>query len=823
MNIHNILRISTALSALVVVCATVCRADETLPLSDAASSSAQISVTSTGCKIDFPQSGGYPSVFWKAPAIEGYNWSGHNYLAATPRNPTTEDVQFCVRLDDEINTPCEQTADTVHAGQTQTFLIPRSAPPGKHPTGEMLQSSTFVDLKHVSEFQLFLSAPKQPTSLELQSATLNPGGQSPVVPFDKPFLSPVFGDNMVLQRDAKDKLWGWTQPGTTISLKLAGKTYSAKADSSGKWTVSTNPLPAGGPYTIDISGPKSLALHNILMGDVWLCSGQSNMAFGVNQTANSKEAIADANYPNIRLFYDAPRTASSPKDTLILGKEATQQCWRVCSPDTVASTGWSGFPAVAYFFARHLNKSLNVPIGLIANPQGGMPIETFMSPESLKSFPEFKQQIAMLKSQHELYQVTPAVEAGLESWYKKNDPGIASSPSWASPRYDDSAWSPMTINQWWSPSWTPALAKFTGIIWYRTTFNAPARWVGQPLTLSLANITDCDTAYVNGVEVGRDFAGSHPYTVSRDVVVAGQNTISVRILDVHDSPGYYGLTSDLWISIKDSPDSKIMLSNPWKYEIGHTVADRSLLPAVVDPAKDSTPTLIYNATVAPLIPMAIKGVVWYQGEAQVAMAGEYRQLLKEMIFDYRSKFQSAQLPFYIVQLPSYGKGDTSIWSTYWAQMREAQLLTSQQVPNTGLAVTIDVGDPNNVHPTNKEPVGDRLALSAMANTYGQKLEYSGPMYQSMNVDGGAISVHFTHAEGLVAKGESLKGFMIAGSDNKFVPATAKIDGATVVVSSPEVPSPTQVRYAWEGYSECNLYNSDGLPTCPFRTDSLPLL
>jgi len=361
--------------------------------------------------------------------------------------------------------------------------------------------------------------------------------------------------------------------------------------------------------------------------------------------------------------------------------------------------------------------------------------------------------------------------------------------------------------------------------WLRIGFNAPTAWAGHDLSLNLGSFSDLDTVYVNGVEVGRWVVGVQKRTdaVPGNIVVGGRNLLAIRVLTGNLGPGVYGGVNDLSVSPENDSATKLTLGNlTWKYKVGQDLKDTSVQPpAIVDTSVPSGPTLIYNGIVAPLVPMAIKGIIWYQGESSTNNALLYRTLLPLLISDWRAKFESGSVPFLVVQLSSVGKGDTSVWSPYWAQLREAQLLTTENVSNTGLVVTSDIGDPTNVHYPDKQDLGSRLATSALAMAYGKKIEYEGPIYKSMKIESGSIRIFSTHTAGLKVKGDKQLDFTIAGGDNKLVPADAVIDGGSVVVSSPSVPNPVSVRYGWASYSIGNLYNGANLPASSFRTDSLP--
>ena len=468
---------------------------------------------------------------------------------------------------------------------------------------------------------------------------------------DKPYVSPIFSSNMVLQRKIPVPVWGWAQPGQKVTVSIEGRTAAATAGDDGKWIAKLQPLPVGGPYKMRIEGPQqTVTLENILVGDVWICSGQSNMEMGIGNVNDAQKEISEANNPQIRLYTVKKKVAYEPQTSLMRTDTDLMGQWSVCSPATVKTGGWGGFSAVAYFFGRKLQQDLKVPIGLIHTSWGGTIAEAWTSAEALQAMPDFK----------------------------------------------------------------PAVDKLT--------------------------------------------------------------------------------------TMKANPGSGKQDNNP------------------------NVVTVLYDGMIAPLIPYGIKGAIWYQGESNAGRAYQYRTLLPTMIRDWRTRWGEGDFPFFIVQLANFQKSSNVPADDAWAELREAQSMTARNLPNTGIAVTTDIGDAADIHPKNKQDVGKRLALSAEAIAYGQKVEYSGPAYKSMKAidHGGAIRLSFDHVGGgLVAKNDALTGFAIAGEDKKFVWAEAKIVGNSVVVSSVQVPHPVAVRYAWHTNPENSLYNKAGLPASSFRTDDWP--
>ena len=464
----------------------------------------------------------------------------------------------------------------------------------------------------------------------------------------KPFLHPLFASEMVLQRDAQDPIWGWTEPGKQVTVSMNGKSATTTADKDGKWMAKLGPFEAGGPFELTVSGPQEVKLTNVMVGDVWICSGQSNMEMSVPNCYDREHEIAAANYPNIRLFTVPHQIAYEPKTGFgVNPKQPDEAKWLVCTPQNIMVGEWGGFSAVAYFFGRDLHEHLKVPIGLICTSWGGTIAEAWTSGSALKQMSDFQdvdEKVQQAKSR--------------------------------------------------------------------------------------------------------------------------QNTSSGR-----------------------------PASNP------------------------NVPTVLYNGMIAPLEPLAIKGATWYQGEANAARAMQYRTLLPTMIRDWRSRFTGGDFPFFIVQLASFMAVDANPnGPQQWPELREAQALTAHTVGNSALTLAIDIGNTADIHPKNKQEVGARLALNARAIAYGEKIEYSGPVYRDMEVKENRIVLHFDHAKGGLVGG-GVHSFAIAGEDKNFVWATATIQGDSVVVFSPKVDHPVAVRYAWANNpDQANLYNKAGLPAVPFRTD-----
>lgn len=627
-------------------------------------------------------------------------------------------------------------------------------------------------------------------------------------------LPAMFSDNMVLQRDLKIPIWGTAPAGSSVTVRLQQQSKTTKANAEGKWRVHLAAMPAGGPHQLVIMSADTITFHNVMIGEVWLCSGQSNMEMPLvsnwAKVDNFENEVAAANFPELRLFI-----AKRAKSTKPLA-EVESAGWKVCDPASVKD-----FSATAYFFGRHLQQKLGVPVGLIQSAWGGTVVEAWTSGASLKTMPDIAGFVRALESTKRDSIFDPNIfEAKLAEWYAAlaaKDAATQGQRAWSSMEYDDFAWSSMSLPQKWERAGLPS---FDGLLWYRKTLTLPEAYAGQALTLELGPIDDYDWTFFNGVQIGATPSYNAPrrYRVPGELVRAGKNLIAIRVLDTGGDGGLYGKPGDLRL-MKDSTTS-IALAGEWRYKAGLTLPELPLPPNA--PTSPNRPTVLYNAMIAPLVPYALRGAIWYQGESNAGRAYQYRELFPLLIKDWRKQWQQGDFPFLFVQLANFRGVNAEPVEDDWAELREAQAMTLA-LPNTGMAVTIDIGDANDIHPGNKQEVGNRLALNARAKVYGEKLSYSGPIYQTMKLEGNRIRLFFDHAEaGLLVKGgEALKGFAIAGADKKFVWANAKIEGKTVVVSHANIAQPVAVRYAWSINPACNLYNQDGLPASPFRTDDWP--
>ncbi|MEK7474753.1 MAG: sialate O-acetylesterase [Candidatus Coatesbacteria bacterium] len=631
----------------------------------------------------------------------------------------------------------------------------------------------------------------------------------------KPFLHPLFCDHAVLQRDARVPIWGWAPKGTKVTVKFQSLETSTKADAKGRWQAVIGPFPAGGPYELEVaSATKTVKLSDLMLGDVWICSGQSNMEQGIGAAGNPEREIAAANYPGIRLFTVPKRIEFEPQETV-------DGSWAVCTPETIAKDGWGGFSAAAYYFGRRLHQDLKVPVGLIHTSWGGTIAEAWVSAGGLKPVGDFDKAVAGLGAEaKERRKGLGGYWPRMQKWYAESDPGSKGKLGWAAAALDLAEWKTMALPTKWEDAGLP---DFDGVVWFRLEVDLPAGWAGRAAILHLGPIDDRDTTWVNGKLVGHldMYNAPRDYEVPQGVLKAGKNEIAVRVLDTGGAGGLWGKPEDMTLEATgESAPGAVSLAGAWRYRVGVALGDVAPPPAA-DANNPHVVTVLYNGMVAPLIPFAIKGAIWYQGESNVGRAPQYRRLLAALIRDWRARFGVGDFGFYIVQLAGFGDPRPEAGDDSWAELREAQWLVSREVPATGLATAIDIGESKDIHPKNKQDVGARLALAAEALTYGMKVEASGPSFRGMKKEGAAIRIEFDHVGGglIAMDGKPLAGFSIAGADGKWAWGDARIDGETLVVSSPKVPDPVAVRYAWTAFMECNFYSKEGLPALPFRTDA----
>ncbi|WP_276500141.1 sialate O-acetylesterase [Terrimonas pollutisoli] len=635
-------------------------------------------------------------------------------------------------------------------------------------------------------------------------------------------LPKVFGDNMVLQRGIAIPVWGMAKPGSVVIAKLGTERISAKADKEGKWMLYFPKRKEGGPYELEIfesgKAQTTIKFKGILIGDVWLASGQSNMEWQVQQVQANKD-IANlihgdkslyeqsnttnkesnsANYSQIRFFMVEHDKKLSPQQDVLSGT------WKIC--DTVSVRNFS---AVAFYFARKIHNDQNVPIGIIQSTWGGTPIESWTSREMLLTSSISKAQAISNDTLSSNDFVNDSLNL-VRFWDIVYHPQNNTDKIIPVPDYNDADWTkiemPNVIKDF-------GIGHYEGMMWLRKKITLPESFTGKDLTLNIGHPEMNYSLYFNGEEICKTIWNSNPkqfYTIPAKLVKNGENTISLRIAMLWGGGGLNPPAENIYIS---DGSSKISLAGMWLYK-------KDIEPAIPKIRNyHYYPTVLFNAMINPLIPYGIKGFLWYQGEANDTAAYDYRKLFPMFIRDWRQRWKQGNLPFLYVQLANYKKRQSLPSESEWAELREAQTLTLLQ-PNTGMACIIDIGEADNIHPMNKQEVGRRLALIADKLVYKKNVIASGPLYKSFQKEGNRIRINFTNTGSRLSTkdGKEVTGFAIAGKNKQFYWATAMIKGNEIIVFSDRVDEPVAVRYAWADNPECNLINVEGLPAIPFRTD-----
>lgn len=618
-------------------------------------------------------------------------------------------------------------------------------------------------------------------------------------------LPQIINDHMVLQRHQPVPVWGWAKKNEKITVSFLHHTISTKADRNGEWKLELPQMNAGGPYEMTISGAKeTIVLRNILIGEVWICSGQSNMEWPLSSTIDAEKEIRQANYPFIRLFDVKHNIQYQPVDNL------NGEQWVECSPQTIP-----GFSAVAYFFGRHLHQELDVPVGLISSNWGGTNIETWTSKEAITQIEGFEKSTDELSSE-----AFEKAEAERKAKYDKilaefgdSKGGLVNGNAlWAAPELSIKSWKVMELPGLWEGK---GLEGMDGVVWFRKVVDIPAPLAHNGGKLHFGPIDDSDITWINGQKVGETknaYDQPRIYDIPPNVLQPGKNTIAVRVEDTGGGGGIYGKASEMYI---EADGDRVDIHGDWLYRVSPQG-----LKIGTSMSPNAHPTLLFNGMINPLIPFAFQGVIWYQGESNAGRAYQYRTLFPTMIQDWRNQWKR-DFPFLFVQLANFKAAMDEPGDSDWAELREAQLLTLN-LHKTGMAVIIDIGEADDIHPRNKQDVGTRLAISARKVAYDQDIVHSGPIYKSMKKEGNKIILEFDHVgSGLMAYDRYgyLRGFSIASHDEKFVWAKASIEGDKIVVWSDQIQDPVAVRYAWaDNPEDANLYNKEGLPASPFRTD-----
>ncbi len=619
-------------------------------------------------------------------------------------------------------------------------------------------------------------------------------------------LPRLISDGMVLQRDTQLKIWGWASPGENVTVEFTGGKYYTTADAAGKWLVVMPPMKAGGPYTMTVEASNKLTVSDILIGDVWLCSGQSNMELPVRRVRPLYEPEIAAAENNMIRSYTVPKVFvfSGPQSDITGGK------WVAANPETVLD-----FSAAAWFFAKEINRTFGVPVGILTSAFGGSPAEAWVSEESLKEFPAYYKDLQQVKSDSYIRNIETEDRVRTAKWYSdlsKTDAGhLTPGVTWHDENLNTDDWKSFIVPGFWSAT---QLRGTNGAVWFRKELDIPPSAAGLQGTLNLGRIVDADSAFLNGKFIGTVSYQYPPrwYKIPAGVLKEGRNVVTVKVIS---NFGDGGFVPDKTYELV-AGDFRTSLEGEWKYKVG----------AVMPPLRGQTffgykPAGLYNAMLAPLLDFSIKGILWYQGESNAGRPEEYSKLLPALIMDWRHSFRQGDLPFLLVQLPNFMEARESPGESGWALFREAQA-QALKLPATGMAVTYDIGEWNDIHPLNKKDVGIRLALVARKVAYGETdVVSSGPVFRSMTVRGRRMIISFDNTgSGLTVRGGKRPGhFAIAGDDMRFVWADARIKGTRVILKNRDIKKPVAARYAWaDNPTGANLYNMEGLPAAPFRTD-----
>lgn len=617
----------------------------------------------------------------------------------------------------------------------------------------------------------------------------------------------LIADGMILQRNTDLKIWGWADPTEQIMVKFNGEKYRTVTDKNGEWQVIIEPMKAGGPYSMEIAGKNKIDIKDILIGDIWVCSGQSNMThnFGRHQERYAKE-IAEANYPKIRQIF-VPTTA-------VLEGPVTDNenlKWEVATPETVLN-----FTLVGYFFVLKLYEKYNVPMGIINTCVGGTKIEAWTSEEGFKEFPEISKTIVQNKDTAYVNEINRIVKAERNSKSTKSkDKGLLANIKWFDPEYKPLNWKSINIPGFWEDQ---GISKLDGVVWYRREIEVPEAMTQKEALVKLGRIVDADELYINGQSIGNT-GYQYPqrkYKVPAGILKPGNNLFVVRVTNQSGKGGFIPDKPYYLLANNDTID----LKGTWEYKVGEVFTPQHFNAKSI--RAQGQPTALYNGMIAPFTNFAVSGALWYQGESNASDPEFYGKLLPNLIEDWRTQWNNPELPFFIAQLPNFMDVDYLPTESNWAEMRDVQLQTTLSTTNCGIGINIDLGEWNDIHPGNKKPVGERLALQAMEIVYNETdLVSSGPIYKSQRIEDNKIILTFDHiGSGLVSgNAEELNHFSISGEDKNFIWAKASIQNNEVVVWCDEILNPKFVRYAWANNPDfANLYNREGLPASPFKTD-----
>lgn len=631
-------------------------------------------------------------------------------------------------------------------------------------------------------------------------------------------LPPIISNGMILQRDAELKIWGWAVKDEKVTVEFNGLVKETLTGLDKKWFIIFPAMPAGGPHQMKIKGENEIEINNILIGDVWLCGGQSNMAMTMLECMPNYKTEIDFSkkISEIRLIKIKNTATSKPFDEFL----ATE--WMLPNSDNL-----SDFSAVAYFFAKDLYQKYKIPIGLVSSNWGGSPAEVWCSSEALKEFPEIIEEYKRIEiSMEENLRKQKLRERDLDKWVaeaRDADEGFQENkPKWYEWHQSEKDWKSIPVPGDWNQY---GLGNLDGIVWFRKEVVLPESAISKDLELDLGYIDDMDVAWFNGSVVGNHdkYDERRIYKIPAGLAKAGKNVIAVRVIDYG---GGGGITGNIKIKGKDFD---LAIDGEWRYKIGYDFKKMAkFIPPDYSYNSNWKPSHLFNGMIYPILNYKIKGAIWYQGEANVDKALQYRRLFPTMINDWRKNWGIGDFPFLYVQLANFVGAPSNSPQTYqsaWAELREAQEKTLA-LPNTGMATAIDIGEANDIHPKNKQDVGKRLALLAMkiANNDKYVAPYS-PQFESMKIEGLKIRISLKNiGSGMTIRGgQYMKNIIVAGVDKKFYPAKAYLDGNEIIVEFPkEVHTISAIRYGWANSPEgMNLYNKEGLPLLPFRTDDWP--
>lgn len=620
------------------------------------------------------------------------------------------------------------------------------------------------------------------------------------VNFGQVTLPKYISDGMVIQREQPIKIWGFARPDEKVLVRFLGKEYASVTQKDSVWSVMLPAQIAGGPHNITIKGSNQIMVKNVLFGDVWLCSGQSNMELPMERLKDYyPEVYRSARNPMIRQF-----TVPKKYDFNQEKEDFSGGSWIEVSPKTIKE-----FSGVAYFFACKIYESEKIPIGLINSALGGSPAQAWISEEGLKKFPEYLDIAYQYRDDKYVDSIKKYNDNRYLNWYfklKESDEGLKN--QWQQTNMDRSTWKTAKMPSLWS-SFDPNMKP--GAIWMHKTFEVSKKQVGQAARLFLGCIVDADSVYVNGQFVGTTSYQYPPrkYYIPPSLLKEGKNEITIRVIDEN---GRGGFVKDKPYELVFKDKSKINLEGDWFYRVGCEVV--KIEPHIFIQWK---PLGLYNAMIYPLFHYQIKGMLWYQGESNAGKPDEYCALMNELIHNWRTGFKNAELPFYYVQLANFLEAKEMPTESNWAALRQQQL-DMLKIPNTGIAVSIDIGEWNDIHSLNKKDVGERLALYALKNQYAKKdIIVSGPLVKKYKVNNNKVTLEFDYVQNGIQKVDSLKYFELAGDDKIFAKAVAIIKGKSIVLQSDEIATPKYVRYAWADNPEgVNFFNEEGLPASPFE-------